>query len=130
MQVLSGKRPCDPSKAGAYVDPLFNPQIGEYEHEFLVRWAQWLYMKYMQPYLDKDYQPPPTPEPRKHKGGHMDMRAVAKPRPPPRFNPRPYLADMRYCMFYALLGGLVALLWMALACIRLVASVAAPLAPP
>jgi hypothetical protein len=116
--VLSGLRPCDPVTAAAYVDPLFNPQIGEYEVEFLVHWAQRVYMTYIQPYFDPDYEPPVQPEARKHKGGHVDMRTIARKRAPPRVNIRPYVADTRFWLFYVLSFVFLAVLRFVITVIR------------
>ncbi len=39
-QLLRGLRNCDPTKARYLGDPLFNPEVGSYESEWLLRWVQ------------------------------------------------------------------------------------------
>lgn len=108
IQVLSGLRACDPKTAAAAIDPLYNPELGDWEVGLLVSLAQWLYSR-IQWMFDPDYEPPATGDAYRaaalavnHKGGHLDMRSV-KVNPHPRVNIRPWVADLRYYLLYVML---------------------------
>ena len=116
VQLLSGVRGCDPTKIKYLGDPLFNPELGEFEVEWLVEVAQklsiWLSsMVHAGFELDEE---PAAEEETKHEGGHVNVTKIAKRKTVP-INLR-WIADIRY---YRLLFIALVLLTVLTAVIRL-----------
>lgn len=113
-QLLLGLRKCDPIKAKYLGDPLFNPEVGSHESEWLLKLAQELSIR-LSKYFYPAWQPPAEraleDEQREEYirayvdgGGHVVVREVSPTELAP-INLRP-LADVT-CLCYMGSAGVV-----------------------